>query len=309
MRRTFCVILSCLVVVTVTGTGVLGQDSKAETDKTFNLLHTSLEEQEVIRAEEENVTTYEPVIPERNLELTLTLGFWQINKELLGAEGIIYKYTDKNTYFGDVSLIGQSAFHPQLRVNYNLLPWFSMEPVIGFSVSEYQARISNAISLSNQAFGEGDDNVPVPVEDVGEFDAENRSCITLSTGVNAVFYPQDYGNFGTGRWHPFVQGGAHHTWMNLNSDYTDTPATMWDLSGGLGVRFIADDLVSIRFEVMYHHMTVDFEPGEAFAVRDEGNTHIPITRWAVSEGQVAVDAFESHTLNTFSWAVGFTADF
>jgi len=185
-----------------------------------------------------------------------------------------------------------------------------VEPVVGFSVSEYQARIVNAYSLSNQAFGE-DENPPVPLEDdeIGEFDAENRSCITLSTGANAIFYPRDYGNFGTGRWHPFVQGGVHHTWMNLNSDYTDTPATMWDMSGGVGLRFIADDLVSIRFEVMYHHMTVDFAPGDAFAVRDEGHTRIPITRLVEGEGQVDVEDFTSHTLDTFSWAVGFTADF
>lgn len=305
MRRTFCVILSCLFVVSATA--VLGQDSEPE-EKTFNLLHTSLEEQEAIRAEEENVPTYEPVIPERNLELTLSLGFWQINKELLNADGIIYKYTDKNTFFGDVSLVGQSAFHPQLRLNYNVLPWFSMEPVLGFSVSEYQARITNAIQLSNQAFGE-EENLPVTVEEIGEFDAENRSCITLSTGLNAIFYPRDYGNFGTGRWHPFIQGGAHYTWMNLNSDYTDSPSKMWDLCGGVGMRFIADDLVSIRFEVMYHHMTVDFAPGDAFAVRDEGNTRIPITQYIAGEGQVDVADFSSHTLDTFSWAVGFTADF
>jgi hypothetical protein len=305
MRRTFCVMLSCLLAVTATA--VWAEDVAADTEKTYNLLHTSLEEQEAIRAEEENIPTYEPVIPERNLELTLTLGFWQLNKELLAAEGIIYKYTDKNTFFGDVSLNGQSAFHPQLRLNYNMMPWFSLEPVIGFSVSEYQARISNAQQLSNQAFGE--ENVPEDVDEIGEFDAENRSCITLSTGVNAIFYPSDYGNFGTGRWHPYLQAGAHHTWVTLNSDYTDSAATTWDLSGGLGLRFIADDLISMRFEVMYHHMTVDFDPGEAFAVRDEGHTHIPITQYIQGEGQVEVTDFASHTLDTFSWAVGFTADF
>ncbi|MBU1675679.1 hypothetical protein KKA85_07840 [bacterium] len=249
-----------------------------------------------------------PVIPERNMELTLTLGFWQINQEILAADGIIYKYTDKTTYFGDVSLSGQAAFHPQLRLNYNLLPWFSLEPVVGFSVSEYRARIANALSLSNQAFGE-EENLPMPVDEIGEFDAENRSCITLSTGMNAVFYPRDYGNFGKGRWHPYLQGGAHHTWMTLNSDYTDAPAKMWDLSGGVGMRIIADDLISVRMEVMYHHMTVDFEPGRAFAVRDEGNTRIPVTRWVEGEGQVSVADYDAHTLDTFSWAVGFTADF
>ncbi len=306
MSRTFFVIFSCLVVVSASA--ALGQEPAAETEKTYNLLHTSVEEQEAIRAEEENIPTYVPVIPERNVELTLTLGFWQIDQQLIAADGIIYKYTDKSTYFGDVSLVGQSAFHPQVRLNYNLLPWFSLEPVLGFSVSEYQAQITNAQQLSNQAFGDGP-NLPVAVEEFGEFDAENRSCITLSTGMNAVFYPRDYGNFGKGRWHPFIQGGAHHTWMTLNSDYTDSPAKMWDVAGGLGVRFIADDLISIRFEVMYHHMTVGFEPGTSFATRDEGNEQIPITRWVEGQGQVDVASFDSHTMDTFSWAIGFTADF
>jgi len=305
MSRTTIAILSCLVVATATAG--LAQETDAENEKTYNLLHTSLEEQEAIRAEEEAIPVYEPVIPERNVELTLTLGFWQLDKKLLSAENIIYKYTDQNTFYGDVILSGSSAFHPQLRLNYNLMPWFSVEPVIGFSVSEYIASIDNATYLDNQAFGE--DNPPEPVEEIGEFDAENRSCITLSTGMNAVFYPRDYGNFGKGRWHPFIQGGAHHTWMHLNSDYTDTPATMWDLSGGVGVRFIADDLISVRLEVMYHHMTVDFEPGDVFVTRDEGNTDVPITRYVYGEGAVQVTDFDSHTLDTFSWAVGFTADF
>ena len=306
MSRTVFVIFSCLIALGASA--ALGQESALETEKTYNLLHTSIEEQEAFRAEEENIPTYEPIIPERNVELTLTLGFWQINKELLAADDIIYKYTDKETFFGDVRLVGQSAFHPQLRLNYNLLPWFSLEPVFGFSVSEYQALVANPVSLSNQAFGE-DENIPEPVEEIGEFDAESRSCITLSTGMNAVFYPRDYGNFGKGRWHPYVQGGAHHTWMTLNSDYTDSPATMWDLSGGVGMRVIADDLISVRLEVMYHRMTVDFEPSAAFAIRDEGNTHIPITRLDESNDQVNITDLDAHTIDSFSWAIGFTANF
>jgi len=306
MPRTLFVFFLCFTAMGAAA--ALAQNSGEETDKSFNLLHTSIEEQDAIRQEEENIPAYEPVIPERNLEVTLTLGFWQLTEQLLAHDNIIYKYTDKNTFFGDVSLQGQSAFHPQLRLNYNLMPWFALEPVMGFSVSEYVAQVSNPISLSNQAFGE-DDNIPVSIEEIGEFDAENRSCITISTGMNAVFYPRDYGNFGKGRWHPFVQGGMHHTWMILNSDYTDAASKMWDMSGGLGFRYIADDMISIRMEVMYHHMIVGFDPGTEFVVRNDGTTFVPITQWVDGQGQVNVEEFASNTLNTISWAIGFTANF
>ncbi len=305
MRHTLFVLFLCL---TAAGAVAAWAQDGDESEQTYNLLHTTLEEQEAQRIEEESVPVYEPVIPERNLEVTLTLGFWQLEKTLLEYENIIYKYTEKDTYFGDVVINGASAFHPQLRVNYNVLPWFAVEPVLGFSVSEYMATIANAQSLSNQAFGE-EENVPVPVEEVGEYDPENRSCITMSTGFNAVFYPLDYGNFGKGRWHPFVQGGVHRTWMFLNSNYTDDAATMWDTSFGGGLRFIADDLISVRLEVMYHRLTADFTPGASFDVRDEGTTVVPITSWVEGQGEVTVGDFDSHSLNSLSWAVGFTADF
>lgn len=305
MRRTLFVLFLCL---TALGAVVVYAQNGDDTEKTFNLMHTSREEQEAQRIEEESVPVYEPVIPERNMELTLTLGFWQLDQTLLSHDNIIYKYTDKSTYFGDVKINGASAFHPQLRLNYNLLPWFAIEPVLGFSVSEYMATVTNPRSLSNQAFGE-EENVPVALDGIGEFDAENRSCITMSGGLNAVFYPLDYGNFGKGRLHPFVQGGLHHTWIYLNSDYTDKAATTWDTSFGGGLRFIADDMISIRMELMYHRMNVDFTPGESFAVRNEGTTVVPITRWAEGAGQIPVETFGSHGLNTFSWAIGFTADF
>lgn len=306
MPRMLFTLLLCLTAMSAAA--ALAQDTNDENETSFNLLHTSVVEQEAIRVEEENVPSYEPIIPERNMEITLTLGFWQIDQQLFAHDNIIYKYTDKNTFFGNVSINGRPAFHPQLRLNYNLMPWFSIEPVLGFSVSEYEAQVTDPLSLSNQAFGE-DDNIPVPLDEIGEFDAENRSCITLSTGMNAVFYPRDYGNFGKGRWHPYIQGGMHHTWMSLNSDYTDSPATMWDVAGGLGLRFIADDLISIRLEFMYHHMTVDFEPDDSFTERNEGTTNVPITQWLDGEGQVEVNDFDSNTLNSFSWAIGFTANF
>ena len=306
MRRMLCTLFLCLIA---SGTATVFAQAADETEKSYNLMHTTIEEQEAQRQEEENIQVYEPVIPERNLEVTLTLGFWQLEKVLLQHDDIIYKYSSEYTYFGDVALNGASAFHPELRLNYNLLPWFAVEPVVGFSVSEYTASITDPRMLSNQAFGEDEEQTLITVDEIGEFDAENRSCITMSTGCNAVFYPLDYGNFGKGRWHPFVQGGIHRTWVFLNSDYTSDAATMWDTSFGGGVRFIADDLVSVRLEVMYHTLTAHFTPDHSFVERDESTTVVPLTYWKDGDGQVDVADFADRSLNSLSWAVGFTADF
>jgi hypothetical protein len=282
---------------------------QATGERTYNLRHTSLEEQQAAQAEEEvQHVEYEPIIGERTLETSVTLGFWLLDKTLLEHKNIIYKYTDEDTYFGDVTIAGQSAFNPQLRLNYNLYPWFSLEPVFGVSVSEYTATVGHPRSLSNSASGAGTGTLE-DVAGIGEYDAENRSIITLSTGMNAVFYPHDYGNFGKGRWHPYVQGGVTRTWLSINSDYTGDSAATWDYNGGGGIRLVADKLISIRFEVLYHHMTVDFVPKDTFRSMDEGTTNIPVFEYIEGSGVRPVTDFASHTLNTMSWALGFTANF
>ncbi|MDO9171241.1 MAG: hypothetical protein Q7W29_05340 [bacterium] len=278
-------------------------------EKSYNLRHSTLEEQQAAQAAEEvQQVDYEPIIDERTLETSLTLGFWMLDKTLLEHDNIIYKYTSEDTYFGDVVIKGQSAFNPQLRLNYNLYPWFSLEPVFGVSVSEYTATVANPRSLSNQATGSGGYTLE-DVEGIGEYDAENRSIITLSTGLNAVFYPHDYGNFAKGRWHPYVQGGVTRTWLSINSDYTGDSADSWDLNGGGGIRLVADKLISIRFEVLFHHMTVEFEPKDSFRVMDEGETRIPVYEYIEGIGPQTVTGYTSQTLNTMSWALGFTANF
>ncbi len=274
-------------------------------EKSYNLRHSTLEEQQAAQAAEEvQQVEYEPIINERTLETSLTLGFWMLDKTLLEHDNIIYKYTSEDTYYGDVVIKGQSAFNPQLRLNYNLYPWFSLEPVFGVSVSEYTATVANPRSLSNS----GGNTLEV-VEGIGEYDAENRSIITLSTGLNAVFYPHDYGNFAKGRWHPYVQGGVTRTWLSINSDYTGDSADSWDLNGGGGIRLVADKLISIRFEVLFHHMTVEFEPKDSFRVLNEGEISIPVSEYIEGSGERDVTSFTAQTLNTMSWALGFTANF
>ena len=295
----------CLLAFAAAGAGA--QDTPTA-EPTFNLRHTTVEEQQAAEvAEEVQQVEYEPIIAERTLEASITLGFWALDKTLLQHDNIIYKYTDEDMYFGDVTIKGQSAFNPQLRLNYNLFPWFSLEPVFGVSVSEYTATVGRPRSLSNQAIG-GDDALE-DLPGIGEYDAENRSIITLSTGLNAIFYPHDYGNFAKGRWHPYVQGGFTRTWLSINSNYTDESASAWDLNGGGGIRLVADKLISVRFEVLFHHMTVDFAPRENFVELDEGETRIKIYEYIEGTGAREVKDFAEQTLNTMSWALGFTANF
>jgi hypothetical protein len=306
MHQKLLVLGFCLLAFAAVGAGA---QEPPTTEPTFNLRHTSVEEQQAAQiAEEIQQVEYEPIIDERTLEASVTLGLWVLDKTLLQHDNIIYKYTKEDTYYGDVAIQGQSAFNPQLRLNYNLFPWFSLEPVFGFSVSEYTATVGRPRSLSNQAIGSGDDALE-DVPGIGEYDAENRSIITLSTGLNAIFYPHDYGNFAKGRWHPYVQGGFTRTWLSINSNYTDESASAWDLNGGGGIRLVADKLISVRFEVLYHHMTVDFAPRQWFRELDEGETRIPIFEYIEGTGPRQVTDFAQQTLNTMSWALGFTANF
>ncbi len=306
----------CLLSILLAGTATIAAEEQAAPadttlsgERTFNLLHTSLAEQQRKREEEEaGRPRYMPIMEPRALEMSVTLGFWDLNKTLLAGDMIIYKYTDENTYFGNVKLVGESAFNPVLRLNYNFNPWFALEGVLGFSVSEYLATITNPHSLTNSI--EGSDTATLePVDEIGEFDAENRSCTTVSAGLNAVFYPLDYGNFGRGRWHPFIETGLARTWINLNSDYTDGSSADWELTVGGGIRLITDGMASVRFEILYHRYKVDFPVGDAFAVRNDGTLVVPVSRYVEGEGIVPVDDFDSQDINSISWGLGFTANF
>lgn len=316
MTRTATGVAACLFVLLVAGlvparaqdTAPAPADTSVQ-EPTFNLLHTSLAEQRRQREEEEaSKPHYYPIMEPKALEMSLTLGFWDLGKPLLGGDMIIYKYTNENTYYGNVELVGESAFNPVLRLNYNFSSWFALEGVLGFSVSEYTASITNPHSLTNSLTG--DDTATLePVEELGEFDRENRSATTVTYGLNAVVYPFDYGNFGRGRWHPFVEAGIGRTKLSINSDYTDGSSTDWDLTLGGGVRLIADGMASVRFEVLYHRYSVQFPVGHAFQILNDGTLVVPVTRYVEGEGVVPVEDFPSHDINTLSWALGFTANF
>lgn len=301
--------MSRIVVVTVLGLFLMGQcavfaqDSESE-EKTFDLKHqTGLRIEEDVEDETEILIQ----IPERKLEISFTLGFLALDKVLFEHQDIIYKYTPEYTYIGDVALQGQSAFNPMLRMDYNLSTWFSIEPVFGLSVSEYLATISNPERLSNST-SESTTGVPETVDEIGEFDAENRSCISVHVGANVLLYPHNYGNFGRGHWHPYLIGGLHRTWLSLNSNYIDDATKMWVFNGGGGIRYVADDMISVRFEISYNHLVLDFDPAASFIELDEGTTKIPV--YEFRNGSLEkIEDFDNTTLNSISWALGFTANF
>ena len=301
--------MSRILFVTLLGLILLGQTATfaqipEPEEKTFDLKHQAGLKVEEETEEEEDVFV---LLPEKKIEVSFTLGFLALNKVLFDQKKIIYKYTQEHTYFGDVKLNGQSAFNPMLRLNYNLAPWIAVEPVFGLSVSEYVASIENPERLSNSTSETGDAGLPEAVEEIGEFDAENRPCISVHMGANALIYPHNYGNFGRGHWHPYLIGGLHRTWLSLNSDYIDDASAMWVMNGGGGIRFVADDMISIRFELIYNHMVLDFDPAKSFAELDEGTTLIPVYEY---QGRLEkIDDFENITLNSLSWAIGFTANF
>ncbi|MCP4145560.1 MAG: hypothetical protein GY752_09800 [bacterium] len=296
MVRNTVIISLCLFVL------VPAVTFSAEEEQTFNLKHTTAEEQQS-KADAEALENYwEPLMPSKTWEASVTLGFMSSSDLLLDQNSIIYKYTDAATYFGDVQIDYDNVFSPALHLAYDLYPWFSVEGILGIGISEYNSHITNAFSVSNDEDQEMED-----VEVIGEFDPERRSYLNVFTGVNAMFYPPDYGNFGRGRWHPYLIGGIGRNYITINSNYTDDIAANWSGSAGAGIRFIADSLVSIRFDMMYHVSQVDFGVKNSFASFDEGTEVIPV--YEFTDGQHLVTEYDKQTVSSIGWAIGFYADF
>ncbi|HPF35542.1 MAG TPA: hypothetical protein P5571_01970 [Candidatus Krumholzibacteria bacterium] len=306
MPRTLFVVLMSAVIAFAVPAAAQDEDATkpASDEPTFNL-DPSVGRDDLETAVQDQAPAYQPILPRKKLEASVTLGYWDLANTLIKMDQLIYKYTDEYTYYGDVEIQGESAFNPMIRLSYDLDTWMSVEGFFDLSVSEYFATITNPNRLSNAAEGAS----LQPVEELGEFDAERRSNITLGAGMNVLFYPRDYGNFGKGRFHPYVIGGASRVWMSINSDYAEDAASQWRLSGGLGFRYIADDLISVRFEMLMNHMTYQFTPRDYFSDIDDGTTLIPVYQYVDGQGAVEVESFESYTLNSMSWALGFFANF
>jgi hypothetical protein len=140
---------------------------------------------------------------------------------------------------------------------------------------------------------------------LGEFDTENRSLVTLNLGLNGILYPFNFGG-GEGRFHPYLIGGFGRIWYDMNSNYVDQAAAAWDFNLGAGFRLIADELVSLRFEIGMHFNNLQWEPASNFEERNEGTLIIPITTFPDEE---IVTEYESQSITSLAWGVGFFASF
>jgi len=278
-------------------------------EKTFSLKHAAKADsvaQAGEKAAEAAKPTWTPGLRQGALDASLSLGYLNLGTPLVtNAERMIYRYTTSNYYFGDVVLQGDSAFNPVLRLGYGLKRWLTVEGVGGISVSEYKANITRTISLSTDPTNdERIEGIPL-----GEFDAEQRSCITLNAGLNGIIYPLDINGDGSGRLHPFLLGGVGRTWYSLNSNYTLGSASSMTLTGGAGLRFIADELISVRIEALYNHSTVQFDPAPTWLELNEGTVKVPLYQLPEEGNFTPVTTFDKQTLGALSWAIGFTATF
>jgi hypothetical protein len=298
-------LLATLAVLVLTG-GVATAQTPAP-EKTFNLKHISAADTTArVQARETAKPSWAPGLRQGRLEATFSIGYLNLGTPLLSSSNrMIYRISTENIYFGDVVLQGDSAFNPVLRLGYGLKKWFTIEGVWGISVSEYKANIDSTLSISTDpANDERIYGVPL-----GEFDAEQRSSITLSSGLNGIIYPFDITGDGSGRLHPFLLGGIGRTLYSLNSNYTQGSTSAWTLTGGAGLRYVADDLISIRFEALYNHSRVRFDPAETWMELNEGTTLIPILQLPRTGEMSTVTEFEAHDISALSWAIGFTATF
>ena len=283
------------------------QSDEQETEATYSLHRTTTAEQ-MAQEEAEEFEVWVPRIMPGELEASLTLGFLDLQTTLLSHDQIIYKYDREYTSWGDVTIQGESAFNPIVRLHYNVNSWFAIEPLFNLAVCEYQADVTNRRRRKNE------ENSPIEDDpDLGEFDAEHRSVITLGLGGNATIYPLNIKGSREARLHPFLSAGATKFWMSMNSNYTEDSSQSWMTSFGGGLRFIADELVSIRFEVMYNTTEIQFMANEAFDILDEGTLVIPVLEYPEDDAGVVdenrVIEYEAKTISSLSWAVGFVANF
>jgi hypothetical protein len=263
-----------------------------EKEKTYKLQHPSstlVKEKE--EAEQQAAKAYIP-------------GFQDLNTTLLQGNQLVYKYTDSDTYWGDIRLQGQSAFNPILSLDYTLNSWLAIEPHFSISFSEYNATITNRHFRPN-------DDPEAPIEDnppLEEFDAERRSVVTWHLGLNGIVYPFNLDGNGEGRLQPFLLGGTQRSYFDLNSNYTGDTSASWTYRLGGGIRYVADELISMRFQVTMDTTTIHFLPSSKWLELNEGTLQIPV--YKVVNGQyVLLDNFAKQRLSTLTWGLGFIASF
>jgi hypothetical protein len=278
-------------------------EPKQETEETrsFRLQRdSSTAAAELELEDEESFHRWVPAIKQGTLEFSFALGFMNLNTTLLQHDQIVYKYTQEDTYFGDVEIKGKSSFNPVLRGGVNVSRWFALEAVGGLSFGDYESTVENRVKQKNEAGAPLVDAGPL-----GEFDAEKRSLLTGQLGVNAVVYPLNIKNERISRFHPYVTGGVGGFWYSMNSNYVDGPASSFDTNVGGGVRVLGDRNISVRFEVLMHFHTLEWDPPVYFTERDEATVQVPLENSAREQ----ITRYDSNSMAVLNWSVGIQGSF
>ncbi len=289
--------LLCTALILLAGAAV----AQVDDDKVFNLSTSETAEAKVDSVDV--ATRFEPGIEPGKFEVSLMLGFLGLSKTLLEHDQMIYKATSELFYYGDVTLKGDAAFTPFLHVGYNVNEFLAVETVFGMSFSEYNSTIENPSAVNPEG------GTPSIVTEVGEFDPEHRSVLGIFATVNAVLYPLSFSNEGKGRWHPYVTAGLGGAQYDMDSNYTDEASTAFNATFGGGIRFIADDMISLRFELLQMFHDIEFTPAEYFDSRDDDTVLVPVYEFAPSGSYTPVESFESQSLGSLAWSIGIVASF
>ncbi len=127
--------------------------------------------------------------------------------------------------------------------------------------------------------------------------------------VNAVLYPLSFRNEGKGRWHPYLTAGVGSARYDMDSNYTDEASSAFNATFGGGLRLIADDLISLRFEILQMVHDIEFTPAEYFDSRDDDTVLVPVYEFAPSGTYTEIESFEPNSLGSLAWSIGITASF
>ena len=296
-RTLSLLLIMCMLV------GFAAQAQEQETEKVFKLLRPSSSAIEELDLEEESrVDLWEPTIKPGQLEVSFTLGNLNLDQVLLAHNEIIYKYTDEDTYWGDVAFKGSaSAFSPSLRMNYNISHYFGLEGLGNFSTCNYSTNITNRVVRSN-----GDAPVVSNQEPVlEEFDGERRSLVAFLGSINAVIYPLNIREDRVGNWHPYITRSLdrlvqHELGLHRRHHERRQPRF------GAGIRFLAEKVVSARFEVVFLQHELEWKPAEYFKSLNDGTKIIDLNEY--SDGPTdpkIVTSYEPQSISTTQISLGF----
>lgn len=273
------------------------------TDKTFPLARDGEADEETLETDLEELEVWEPGISKGDFGVSAMFGFLDLNKTLMSHEQIIYKWVQTEVLWGDVEVIGANAFSPSVRAGYNFTQWFCLEALGGFSLGDYKTTAVNRGGRSNEA-----ESAPYPFEPaLGEFDTEQRSLLTLQAALNAVIYPFNISGDGKGRFHPYVSASVGRMWYSMNSNYSDELTGAMAYTAGGGIRFLVDKSISIRFEMIMNHNSVQFAPRDYFEEFNEGTQLVGIDEFPMVDGSLEVGKVEeygSQTNTSMGWSVG-----